>query len=167
MGFGRRVVDYLVLAGLIAGVVIISRYVGVFESDGPVVVVDGDSLRLDGRKVRLHGIDAPELGQSCRLANGKTYRCGRDAKSFLIKLIARREVECTLIDVDRYDRDVAVCRAGQTDLNTVMVNNGWAIAYRHHSLNYVRAEKQARQKRKGIWRGKFENPQDWRNRHRR
>ena len=165
---GRRVVDYLVLAGLIAAVVVASRYVDGFKSDGgPVVVVDGDSLRLDGRNVRLHGIDAPELHQSCQQANGNSYSCGRDAKAYLHKLIAGRNVDCTLVDVDRYDRDVAVCKAGDINLNSAIVSGGWALAYRRHSLNYIKAERQARQRQKGIWRGKFENPQDWRARNRR
>ena len=167
MRSARRVVDYLVVIGLIIALVYGGRYMGFFESDGPVVVADGDSLRMGGRKVRLHGIDAPELDQSCRLANDKSYRCGREARNFLKQLISRREVKCTLIDIDRYDRDVAVCRAGDTELNSAMVSNGWALAYRHHSGNYIKVEKSARQKQKGIWRGKFENPQEWRNKHRR
>jgi len=165
MRSARRVVDYLVVVVLIMALVYTGGYLGVFESDGAVEVADGDSLRMDGRKVRLHGIDAPELDQSCQLANGTSYRCGREAKRFLGKLIAGQDVKCTLIDVDRYDRDVAICRAGDMELNAAMVLNGWALAYRHHSGNYIAQEKQARHKRKGIWRGRFENPRKWRNKH--
>ena len=179
---GNRVVDYLVLAGLIIGGVVVFRYLEFSKPTGPdpslkassnrnliavtATVVDGDSLRLDGRNVRLHGIDAPELDQSCLLANGKSYNCGRDAKAHLRTLIANRGVRCNQIDVDRYGRDIAVCTAGKTELNRAMVKNGWAMAYRRYSLNYTGAENQARNAQKGIWRGDFEAPADWRARHR-
>ncbi len=159
---GRRILDYLVLAGLIAGVVFLGRYYGLVQNDGPIVVVDGDSLRLNGNDIRLYGIDAPELDQTCQLADGKSYRCGRDARTYLRKLIARREVKCRLIDIDRYERDISVCKAGDTELNISMVKGGWAVAYLSHSLNYAKAEAQARKARKGIWRGDFDEPQDWR-----
>jgi len=158
----RRLFDYLFLVLLVGGIVFLYRHFGFSRFEAGVVVVDGDSLRLDGRDIRLYGIDAPEYNQSCQLANGKSYRCGRDAKTFLRKLIARQTVKCRNIDIDRYDRDVAVCNTEKTELNLAMVQNGWAVAYLNHSFTYARAERQARKAQKGIWRGKFVEPEDWR-----
>lgn len=158
----RKLLDYFLLAGLVVGIIFIIRYYGPGQSDPRVVVLDGDSLRLKGRDIRLYGIDAPEYGQSCQLANGKSYKCGRDARTFLRKLVAGHSVKCRQIDLDRYDRDIAVCTAGETELNLAMVESGWAVAYLSHSFNYARAEKKARKAGRGIWRGKFVEPEDWR-----
>jgi endonuclease YncB( thermonuclease family) len=66
------------------------------------------------------------------------------------------------MDVDRYGRTVAVCRAGDTDLNRQMVLDGWALAYRQHEHRYVGNEATARANRRGLWQGRFERPGDWR-----
>ena len=158
----RKVLDYLFLIGLVSAIIFFYRYYGVGENEAEVVVLDGDSLRLKGRDIRLYGIDAPEYSQPCQLANGKPYRCGRDARSFLRKLVRGHTVKCRNIDVDRYDRDVAVCKAGETELNLAMVKNGWAVAYLNHSFTYAKAERLARKARLGIWRGEFVEPEDWR-----
>ncbi len=159
---GRKLLDYLLLTGLVVGIIFAFRYYGFDQNEAAVVVLDGDSMRLKGRDVRLYGIDAPEYGQSCQLADGKSYRCGRDARNFLRKLVAQNPVKCRQIDLDRYGRDIAVCTAGKTELNRAMVESGWAVAYLNHSLNYVQAEKRARNARLGIWRGEFVEPEDWR-----
>ena len=158
----RKLFDYLLLAGLVVGIVFLIRYFGIGQNQPDVVVLDGDSLRLKGSDIRLYGIDAPEYNQTCQLADGKSYNCGRDARRFLRKLVRGHMVKCRKIDLDRYDRDIAICTAGDTELNLAMVENGWAVAYLSHSFTYARAEKQARKARKGIWRGKFVEPEDWR-----
>ena len=158
----RRVADYLLLAGLIVGVVFLTRYLGGSISGNQVVVIDGDSLRLGGNDVRSFGIDAPEFKQKCQLANGRSYYCGRQARRFLRKIIARRPVTCKRIGVDRYDRDIAVCKAGEAELNIAMIKAGWAVSYRSYSIAYAEAERTARAARLGIWRGPFVEPHDWR-----
>ena len=57
---------------------------------------------------------------------------------------------------------MAVCRAGREDLGAWMVANGWALAYRQHSKAYVGEERAARKGRRGIWRGRFVAPWEWR-----
>jgi len=158
----RKLIDYLLLTGLVVGIIFLVRYYGIGQNEAEVVVLDGDSLRLKGRDVRLYGIDAPEYKQSCKLANGKSYGCGRDARTFLRKLVRGHLVKCRNIDLDRYQRDIAICTAGDTELNLAMVKNGWAVAYLNHSFTYARAEKQARKAKLGIWRGAFVKPEDWR-----
>ena len=131
---------------------------------GNMIAVDGDSLRpkAGGEDIRLHGIDAPELNQSCQDAGGQNYPCGRRARDHLRKLVAGRQVDCRTRDVDRYGRTVAVCTAGETDLNRQMVSDGWALAYRQHEHRYVRDEVAAQAARRGIWQGTFDRPELWR-----
>jgi endonuclease YncB( thermonuclease family) len=124
-------------------------------------VIDGDTLEIQGRRIRLHGIDAPESGQTCS-ADGKTYRCGQQAALALADKIGRETVSCQPKDTDRYGRVVAVCRIGAEDLNAWMTLKGWALAYREYSGDYVWAEDAAKQAHKGIWVGEFEPPWDWR-----
>ena len=129
---------------------------------GIVSVVDGDTLEIHGTRIRLHGIDAPESGQSCRTADGKSWRCGQRAALALSDRLGRKRVTCTELDKDRYGRIVSVCRADGTDINQWMVAGGYAMAYRRYSADYVAAEDAARVAGIGIWQGAFIAPWDWR-----
>ncbi|MEQ1522432.1 MAG: thermonuclease family protein [Aestuariivirga sp.] len=133
---------------------------------GSLQVVDGDSLRRGGTDIRLHGIDAPEYRQSCTDRHGAEYPCGKQAANALRSLVREGEVSCTSIETDRYGRAVAVCKRGDLDINGEMVRLGWAVAYSHHSLSYVRLEAEARRATRGIWAGSFEPPEDYRARQR-
>ncbi len=124
---------------------------------GAARVVDGDSIEIAGSKIRLYGIDAPELDQSCKDRNGATYACGRLAKRHLEKT-AKGSVTCESVETDRYGRDVSICYAGDTDLGAAMVSAGWARAYLSYSLRYATAEQAAREARRGLWDGDFDNP---------
>jgi endonuclease YncB( thermonuclease family) len=127
------------------------------------VAIDGDSFRAGDVEVRLHGIDAPEYRQTCRDGGG-SVACGKLARDALSKLLRGREVRCSIIERDRYGRQVSVCRDGDRDINREMVRQGWAIAYRRHAQAYVSAEREARLARRGIWAWDFEMPEDFRNR---
>lgn len=124
---------------------------------GRVHVADGDSLTLDGERIRLAGIDAPERGQTCRL-DGAGRACGEAARDHLVALIAGRPVECDWTKLDKYGRRLARCRAGGVDLAAAMVRDGWAVAYGAHE----REEADARAARRGLWAGTFERPEDFR-----
>lgn len=127
-----------------------------------VRVVDGDSLEIAGQDIRLHGIDAPEDGQTCRDTTGRSWDCGRAAEQRLAALVSGRTPACRGIERDRYGRLVAVCEAGGTDLGAAMVASGLAVAYRRYSHAYVTEETDARNARRGMWAGSFETPEDWR-----
>lgn len=125
-------------------------------------IVDGDTLEIAGQDVRLHGIDAPESRQKCK-ADGKRYPCGRRATQALRELIHGRQVRCEQTDTDRYGRIVAICYGPEgTDLNGALVAAGWALAYRRYSTRYVDEEAAARDAGRGLWRGEFVPPWDWR-----
>lgn len=121
-------------------------------------VHDGDTLTLDGNKVRLWGIDAPELKQKC----GGTA-CGVVARDALREMVQGRVVTCVQKDRDRYQRVVAACAVGGRDLGEAMVRSGNALDYRRYSKGrYRQAERDAEIRRAGIWAGRFVAPWDWR-----
>lgn len=131
------------------------------EIVGRAAIIDGDTLVIDGARIRFYGIDAPESGQSCRL-QGAMSRCGQLASKALANKIGDRPVACEPKGRDRYDRVVAVCRVGGEDLNAWMVAQGWAMAYRRYSSDYIQQEGQASASRLGIWQGDFVAPWEWR-----
>jgi endonuclease YncB( thermonuclease family) len=131
---------------------------------GRASVVDGDTIEIHGTRIRLYGIDAPEGGQYC-LVEGNPTRCGQRAALALADKINNRPVTCDSRDRDSYGRVVAVCRVGGEDLDAWMVAQGWALAYRHYSTDYVPQERQAAASKRGIWQGEFVPPWDWRHDH--
>ena len=132
---------------------------------GTAKVVDGDTIKIRGERIRLHGIDAPESRQICRL-DSKPWRCGEDATNALAGMIASRAVACQELDRDRYGRIVAKCAVAGEDLGEWLVLNGWAVAYVYFSYDYTRAEKRAKSARRGIWASEFVLPWEWRRAHR-
>ena len=131
------------------------------EVSGRASVIDGDTIEVGGERIRLHGIDAPEREQLCR-AGGKNLRCGRQASRALADRVDGRLVVCEEQDRDRYGRILALCRADGQDLGAWLVFQGWALAYRRYSTAYVKEEATARAARRGLWRGAFVPPWDWR-----
>jgi endonuclease YncB( thermonuclease family) len=129
--------------------------------EGPVVVTDGDSLEMNGTRIRLFGIDAPEAGQSCAKA-GVQYDCGATATAALRRLTENQHVRCAAEGLDRYGRTLAVCRVGNVEVNAWMVRQGHALSFRRYSEAYVPDENDARMKRRGIWQGSFDAPWVWR-----
>ena len=124
-------------------------------------VVDGDTLEIDGVRIRLYGIDAPESKQRCQ-ALGERWACGQAATQALVGRIGGNEVACEKRDQDRYGRVVAVCRIGALDLNGWMVAQGWALAYRRYSDAYTAAGSNAQAAKRGVWRGEMMAPWQWR-----
>jgi endonuclease YncB( thermonuclease family) len=131
------------------------------DVSGSARAVDGDSLDFGGIAVRIHGIDAPELAQSCERA-GQSWPCGREAAAKLAELVARGSVSCQQRDYDDHGRVVSTCRVGSTDLGEAMVNAGLAVAFTKFSMQYVGAEARAREARVGLWAGSFQMPADYR-----
>jgi endonuclease YncB( thermonuclease family) len=128
---------------------------------GQVSVIDGDTIEIHGTRIRLHGIDAPESAQHCT-ANEKQFRCGQLAAMALSDKIGSQTVSCEARDTDRYGRIVGVCRASGEDLNAWMVAEGWAMAYREYSTDYVNHENAASASKRGLWKTEFMPPWEWR-----
>jgi len=143
------------------------------EISGIPKVVDGDTVHIDNYKLRLEGIDAPEMRQQCKKESFKIsffigftfykdYSCGRVSKEKLITKINTSEIKCISSSKDRYKRYIATCFKGKTNLNQWMVRNGFAIAYRRYSKKYVPDEVFAKENKLGLWQGKFMEPEKWR-----
>jgi endonuclease YncB( thermonuclease family) len=127
-------------------------------------IVDGDTIRIRGQRIRLVGIDAPELHQTCRDASGRDWSCGRAARERLAALAASSTVTCSPNGHDRYGRILAVCSSSVgDDLGGKLVREGFAVAYGDYRL----AELSARLGARGLWAGTFERPQQWRKAHKR
>lgn len=125
-------------------------------------VIDGDTLEIHDRRVRLVGIDAPESSQLCTDAAGRPYRCGQVAALALADRIGRQTVACAVSGEDRYGRALGSCEAGGVDLNRWLVREGLAVAYRRYATTYVPEEEGARAAGRGLWAGPFALPWDWR-----
>ena len=132
---------------------------------GKARVVDGDTLAIEGERIRLHGIDAPEQSQNC-LLDGADWACGRAATEALKRIVGDRPVECVGHERDRYKRLIAICYVGSLNLNAEMVREGWALAYRRYSHDYIPAENEAESGTRGIWRSDFLPPWEWRKQNR-
>ncbi len=137
-----------------------------FTISGSVTIThisDGDSLRSGKLRIRLFGIDAPEKKQQCTDADGAKWDCGTAAQKALTALVASApQLQCDLIDVDRYGRVVMRCFAGKIDLGAALVQAGLALAYRQYSFIYSADEDSAKTAKLGMWAGAFTAPWAWR-----
>ena len=124
---------------------------------GQARVIDGDTLEIAGERLRLHGVDAPEAGQTCADAAGRAWDCGGFATAALAALAAPGLV-CEGDERDRYGRLVARCRAGGADIGAALVERGAAFAYARYSIDYLGHEARAKAAGRGVWAGAAERP---------
>ena len=138
---------------------------------GKAEIIDGDTIKINKKKIRLFGIDAPEKKQICKkiyisffIFNfQKDYKCGEESTLALLKKLKDEEVKCILEkNKDRYKRNIGICYVKNQDINKWMVKNGYALAYKRYSKKYVLDENYARENKMGIWRGSFTKPEKWR-----
>ncbi|MDA9090117.1 thermonuclease family protein [Pelagibacteraceae bacterium] len=132
------------------------------EISGIANITDGDTIKILNKSIRLHGIDTPEKKQKC-IKESKKYNCGQDATNALIKKIDEKKVICKVQDkLDRYKRYIGICFKGEIDLNKWMVRNGYAVAYKRYSKDYIIDEEYAKKNKLGLWAGTFMLPEKWR-----
>jgi endonuclease YncB( thermonuclease family) len=134
---------------------------------GKALAIDGDSLKVDGKEVRLMGIDAPEYSQNCFDAQDKEYACGHASQKFTANLVDGKEVTCFYAQKDVYNRFLAKCFIGEVSVNEEILKNGMAVIYSFASSdsNMEELEKSAKKNRVGIWQGKFQLPKEYRKSH--
>ena len=133
-------------------------------------VIDGDSIKINGINIRLFGIDAFELKQSCENNMFIWGHCGKESKKFLEDLIKGQRITCSYREKDRYGRILGICYHGEyfhndpgLEINGTMVWFGYAIAYKRYSKRYLSLENLAKKRKHGIWRYGFEEtPEQWR-----
>lgn len=125
-------------------------------------MIDGDTLALGDTRWRPLGIDAPEIRQSCKTADGQDFACGIAARDALAEMIGDSPVTCEQTDTDRYGRAVGICTAGGKDLGKELVAIGMAVPYLQYSDAYQSQGEAARDRRLGLWSGNFEMPNEFR-----
>ena len=130
---------------------------------GPVTVIDGDTIEVGGRSVELWGIDAPEMGQLCRYGDTESD-CGVLARAALLDLVAGARVDCQRVAyvVEGEGAVYVTCRADGYDLAEGMAYTGWALADQTRTDRYLRWQRDAEAKRRGLWRFEFVPPEAWR-----
>ena len=129
---------------------------------GKAHVVDGNTIWIGNTKIRLHGIDAPETRQKCYSKDRTEYSCGKASTDALRILVGHGLVRCEGDTYDRYKRLIATCYNSSVNLNAELVRQGWALAYKRYSRDYISAEKEAQEAKRGIWAGEFLMPWEWR-----
>jgi endonuclease YncB( thermonuclease family) len=129
---------------------------------GKPVAQDGDTLEFGFKLVDLYGADSLERFQQC-VVNGKDTACGAEAWQALTNLIAKTPVRCETKALNRYKRNMAICKnANGVDIGQQMVALGWAVARTDEMPSYAAAEQSAKAARRGAWAGKFIDPLKWR-----
>ena len=128
---------------------------------GIATVIDGDTLKIGNKYIRIHGIDAPERKQACEIKD-LNWMCGADATKLMQSLVKQAKVKCENVNQDRYGRIVGRCFSNGNDLGKTMVASGLALAYRRYSEEYVAVELIAKIAEKGVWSSKFILPWEWR-----
>ena len=143
----------------ISAVVFFFTYTDIRSQD--IKITDGDTIKIDGEKIRFSGIDTPELKQTC-IKDRVKNSCGIKAKQILIDKISNNKVNCITEGRDQYKRTLAECFVNSESLSSYLVKSGYAFAYRKYSKKFIKDEDYARMKKIGMWSMKFEYPWDYR-----
>ena len=149
---------------LVILVFFILPFLDVNSKSDNIKIIDGDTIHLNGVKIRFSGIDAPETNfrgknQNCVL-EGSIINCGLLSKNYLIKLANNKKVECVLEKKpDQFKRKLGECFVDDKSLSMLMVENGYAFDYPKYSKKkFARAQKYAKKNKLGIWKMDFEFP---------
>ncbi len=135
---------------------------GMAGISGRVSVIDGDTLDVGGKRMRLYGIDAVETDQTCENARGVEWACGAGVSHEVRIRYQGKTATCDARAVDVYKRIVAVCRIAGRDIGRQLVIDGLALAYRKYSQDYVADENRARRARRGLHAGRMMRPGQFR-----
>lgn len=156
----RRLIPWLLSLAAIGIGALEHWSVDEIEVSGTAILSDGDSFRIGDREIRLFGIDAFEIGQTCRIG-AQNYDCGVASRTAL-RSLARGTIRCRGNSYDRYDRLIAVCFARDVEINAALVARGHALADRRYSRDYVGDERRAKTAKAGAWAGEFQAPWEYR-----
>ena len=128
----------LALPALAADTTIVGKVVGVHDGDTLTLRTINETL-----KVRLSGIDTPELGQPF----------GNNAKQALSSMVFGKSDTISSSGKDRYDRTLGVVYLGNGNVNAQMIRMGMAWHYKQYSdsVPMQQFENYARANRIGLW----------------
>ena len=140
---------------------LISLFINTEIKSQDIQIIDGDTIKIDGEKIRFSGIDTPELKQECIKKNIKNS-CGLKAKQILIHKIGNNKVTCLREGKDQYYRTLAECFVNNESLSSFLVRSGYAFAYRRYSKKFIEDEEYAKSKKIGMWSMEFDYPWNYR-----
>ena len=149
----------VILVISISALVFFFTYTDIKSQD--IKITDGDTIKINGDKIRFSGIDTPELKQTCIKDNVKIL-CGLNAKKILVDKIGNNKVTCIKEGKDRYKRILAECFVNNDSLSSYLVRSGYAFAYRKYSKKFISDEEFAKSNKLGMWSMEFDYPWDWR-----
>jgi len=138
------------------------------EIVGHARAVSGDTIKIksidDGktRRIRLYGVMAPDRRQHCETQNGESVNCGYKAFDALDTMIRRKRMTCVDLENDSTGQLTGTCYLGDKILNSLVVRDGWALAYIEETADFLGLEERARAAGKGIMIYRFEKPWIWR-----
>lgn len=131
-------------------------------TSGSGMALEGDLVSVNGSVVRLWGIDAPEVGQTCETLRHKSYDCFTISKNALANIIGKNQITCYIRGSDVKGQQVGTCAVQELDLAALMVRAGWALSFHSLSPQYARLEGEAQAAKRGLWNGFAETPWSWR-----
>ena len=126
-----------------------------------IKITDGDTIKVNGEKIRFSGIDTPELKQTC-IKQGVKKPCGITAKEILMNKIADNKIVCIREGIDKYKRTLAECFVNNESLSSYLVRSGYAFAYRNYSKKFIPDEYSAKINKLGMCSMEFDYQWDWR-----
>ena len=149
----------VILVTSISALVFFFTYTDIKSQD--IRITDGDTIKLNGDKIRFSGIDTQELKQTC-IKDEVKILCGLNAKKILVDKIGNNKVTCVKEGKDRYKRILAECFVNNESLSSYLVRSGYAFAYRKYSKKFISDEEFAKSNKLGLWSMEFDYPWDWR-----
>ena len=120
---------------------------------GLAVALQGDQVTIDGARVSLYGIDAPDPDQDRECtANGRLFGCYSNAKRALESLIDEGPFVCTDTGERNYVQfPYMICTVNGKDVGEALVRAGFAVAFLPQTDMYAAAEAAARADQVGLW----------------
>ena len=153
--------DYILNMKNLIGILVLILLWSSIASAKTLKVIDGDTIVLNGEKIRFSGIDTPELKQTC-LKDNEEVGCGMFAKMLLVKKIDNNTPKCISEGQDAYKRTLAECFVNGESLSAFLVRSGYAFAYRKYSDKFIKDEEFAKENKLGMWAMTFQYPWDFR-----
>lgn len=129
---------------------------------GSITVIQAHVFYINGRYIRLYGVDAPDVDQVCSNSTGGSYNCGEEASSWVRNWIDKNQIDCYLLKINPNGYDLATCIWGEYDIGAALVGAGWGIANTRETDIYRPYEIKAQSESSGLWQGSFYAPEDWR-----
>jgi endonuclease YncB( thermonuclease family) len=131
------------------------------------IVRDGSTLQFANVTYRLDGIEAPPIDQICIDEHAESWTCGLEARDQLTKLIGGRQVRCDDLGADPAygKRHLGVCKieGETTSLSQLLIDQGFGLNVEASATGRFKVdEARAREDRKGLWKGCFVAPEEFR-----